>query len=401
MLGFDQIQEVSLDDARDEILEILEDVGFAATSWQEFSIPRTCVDIGAWIWSEATKIAVALKNAGFNETATGDALSRFSKSRYQNVLRAPVAEIHRVTLTCAAGEGPHTIEAGQFKVQNPSGYVFANVPDTISQLGPTYPAAYPLTIPEGGSVQVLLQAELPGDEARTPIGLLTTAGIVTTLSGVTLSDTEVVRVGVATESPESLRRRNSLKWALLSFGLMDDTVEALARDASEAVDRVYVNSTNPRGAGTLDTYITGAEGNVGTADKQAVYDAVQRRIMHDPDETASQVLDAPLQPLNIAGTIYVAAGYDWENVVLPAIEEALEAFRRRIPLGGFAYPLPGNFVPLNEIEDAIRHTKIGDIEPVKTVKLTAPLADVPVASFAHVTRGTWSFTPSFVISQET
>jgi uncharacterized phage protein gp47/JayE len=390
MLGFDQIKEVTVEEARQELLEILEDVGFAATSWQEFSIPRALTDLGAWIWSSATALAVQLKEAGFSETATGTALTRLSESHYQNTRREAAAEVHLVTLTCEAGEGPHTIQVGGFSLTNANGYVFTNILDNVTAAGPTYPSAYPLLLPSGGTVQLMVQAEKPGIASNTSTDQLTT--IVTTLSGVTATANTKQVTGRDIESDTSLRARNSLKWALLSAGLMDDTVEALARDAAPSVDRVVVDSTNPRGAGTLDVYLTGVVGDVALAEKEAVQAAIQRRIMHDPEGTALFVDDAELEPLNFAATVYHLSGYNWTDDLLPVVEAAVEEWRRTIPLGGFKYPEP-NTVPLNELEHVIRRVTFGGVEPIRGVRITSPTNDIPVTEFAHVTAGTWTFSP--------
>ena len=397
MLGFEQVVEVTREEARDEILELLDEVGFAATSWQEGSIPLALVEIGAWVWSKGTEWAVTVKKNSFNETAEDAGLDSFSRSHYQNTFREARAEQHLVTLTCADDEGPHTIEAGAFQAKNTNGYTFTNALDELND-PPVYPTSYPLILPAGGSVQIILKADLPGDESVTALGLLNT--IITTLTGVTMTDSQVLVSGTAKESNASLRKRNSLKWALLpQMGLIDDSVEALARDASEAVDRVYVDSTNPRGQGTLDVWITGAQGDVGTVDKTAVKIAIQKRIMHDPDGDKLQVYDAPLQALNITGTIYFDSSYDWDDEVLPAIESTIEAWRRTIPLGGFPYPSPGKFVPLNNLETVIKETKLGEsgAKPVLSVKLDTPSADVAVAGLSHVTAGTWAFTSAPVV----
>jgi len=390
MLGFDQIKEVTVEEARQELLEILEDVGFAATSWQEFSIPRTLTDLGAWIWSNATALAVQLKEAGFSETATGTALTRLSESYYQNTQREAAAEVHLVTLTCEAGEGPHTIQVGGFSVVNANGYVFTNILDNVTAAGPTYPSTYPLLLPSGGTVQLMVQAEKPGLASATADGQLTT--IVTTLAGVTVTANTKQVSGRDVESASSLRARNSLKWALLSAGLMDETVEALAREAAPSVDRVVVDSTNPRGAGTLDVYITGITGAVSGPEKAAAKAAIQRRIMHDPDGTALDVKDATPQDLDFAATVYYLDGYNWTDDLLPAVEAAVEEWRRTIPLGGFRFPDP-NTVPLNELEHVIRRITFGGVEPIRGVRITSPANDIPVTEFAHVIAGTWTFTP--------
>lgn len=407
MLGFDQVVAVTVDEARDELLEILEDVGFPASSWQVNSIPWGLATIGALIWSKATEYAVELKESGFSETAKGTALTLLSKSHYENTRRKAAAEVHLVTLTCAAGEGPHTIDVGGFSAKNVNGFVFTNIVDAISQGGALYPKSYPVNLPSGGSIQILLAAETEGEAAFTEPGELST--IVTTLSGVTITANERLINGRDLESNESLRKRNSLKWSLLSFGLMDDTVEALAREAAPSLDRIFIKSTNPRGPGTFDVYITGTQGNVGTEEKKAAYIAIHRRIMHDPDDrpvtdklldpmdqTALLLADAHTKDLDFVADVYLRPGFNWARDVLPAIETKLEAWRRTIPLGGFSYPDPGKVVAINEIEHVIRNTKLGTLEPLLAVKLTTPTDDVRVADYTHMTRGTWTLNPIVV-----
>jgi hypothetical protein len=411
MLGFDQVVAVSLDDARDELLEILEDVGFPAGSWQVNSIPWGLVTIGALIWSKGTEYAVELKESGFSETAKGTALTRLAQSNYLNTRRKAAPEIHLVTLACAAGEGPHTIDVGGFSAKNSNGYVFTNVADTITQGGALYPKSYPVNLASGRTIQLLLAAETEGEAAFTEPGELST--IVTTLSGVTLTANERLINGRDLESNESLRKRNSLKWALLSFGLMDDTIEALAREAAPSLDRIFIQSTNPRGPGTVNVYITSTQGNVGSEEKLAAYTAIHRRIMHDPDErsiteklldpidgTALLLTDAPTEDLDFVADVYLRPGFNWARDVLPAIETKLEAWRRTIPLGGFAYPEPGKIVAINEIEHVIRGTKLGTLEPVLAVKLQSPTDDVRVADYTHMTRGTWTLNPIVVENEE-
>lgn len=391
MLGFEQIVAVSRDDARDELLEILDDVGFAATSWQEGSIGLGLVEIGAWVWSQATTYAESIKKLGFNETSVDEALDRYSKSRYQNTRQEAVAEVHRVTLSCETGEGPHAIQAGAFKAKNANGYIFENVVDSFSTAGPTYPANYPVNLPSGGSIEIMMQAQKPGEEAITEDGGIST--IITTLSGVTITSTTRVRTGVKRETNERLQLRNSLRWAeLVAVGPIDDQLIAHALKV-EAVDRVRVNSTNPRGAGTVDVYVTGATGAITAEELAEVQALLSQRVMHDPDGDACLAKHAGTEDLDIIGTVYTLSGYSWADDILPAIEAALEAFRRTIPLGGFSYPDPGNIVPVNEIEHVIRSVEIGGVKVVAGVKITTPASDLAVSSYAHVTAGSWNFTP--------
>lgn len=389
MLSWNQVVEVSFADARTYILEKMEAFGFSATSWQEGSIPLAFVEVGADFWNRGTKVAAFLKTLGYNDTSEGEALTRFSRSHYANERQGSTAAQRLVTLTCEADEGPHTINVGEVIASGPD-FQYRNVIDDDGE----FPENYPAILSSGGTLQIILEAETAGTTGNAEAGSVTT--LVTTLAGVTITEDIVHRVGTDEESDPRLQQRNPRKWSLLTrFGVMDDALEALALEV-EAVDRVGINSQNPRGAGTIDVWITGEEGDVGDEDLEDVFNAIAPYLMGDAEEVL-QVDHAPLVPLNIAGTVYVVAGYDWTNVVKPAVLEALEAWRRTIPLGGFPYPLPGNRVPLNEIEHVIRNVKIGESYPIKTVKLTTPAADVAVTAFGHVTQGSWtSLTPVFV-----
>ncbi len=378
MLGWNQIVEVPRSEARQTLLDMLDEVGFTATSWQEGSIPLAMVEMGADLWSRFSRVAVFLRDMGFNNTSSGEALTRFSRSHYQNERQQAVPAQRIITLRCEETEGPHSIDVGDIIVTNDEGFEFRNVVDPAGE----FPAAgYPVLLPSGGSLQLVVQADQPGTASDSNPGTVTT--LVTTFAGMTIEEEEKRAPGVDEESDERLRLRNSLKWALLTrFGLIDEAVVALALNASEAVHRVRVQSSNPDGPGTFRVYVTGVEGAVGVPNLSAVKEAIQPYLM---DPSAVQVEEAPLVPMPIAGEVYLLAEFEWENV-RPVVLDALEQWRRTIPLGGFSYPGPGNRVPKNEIEHQIRNVRIGGKNPIRTVVLSEPVGDFVVSPFGHVTQ---------------
>src|SRR5205814_9712012 len=129
-------QELTRDEANQSLLSMLDGVGFPATSFQEGSIPLGLVELGAEIWSKLSAAAVFLKELGLNQTASGDGLTRFSKSHYANERVGAVAAQRVVTLFCAAGEGPHTIDLSKVVIADPTGRTFRNV----EGFGAVYPA---------------------------------------------------------------------------------------------------------------------------------------------------------------------------------------------------------------------------------------------------------------------
>jgi hypothetical protein len=381
MLGWDQIVEVSREDARQTFLEVLEEVGFAATSWQEGSIPLAFVEVAADFWSRSTRVATSIKGFMLNDTSAGEALKRFSLSHYANEQLDAIPNTRRITLACSPTEGPHSIDLGAVLLSNADGKLFRNVEDPNG----AFPASYPATLPSDDELTLIFEADEPGSASNTEDGGVNI--IMSTLAGVTVSEDVSIRAGEDTESEVRLRNRNSLKWSLLTrFGLIDEAVVAIVLEADEAISRVAVNSTNPRGPGTFDVYVTAAEGEAGALARQAAFDAVRPYLM-GPDGSL-EILEAPLAPMDLAGTVYLEPGYDWDDVQ-PKLFDHLEAWRRTIPLGGFSFPVPGNRVGLFEIAHQIRRLEIGGKRPIRIVDLTDPTANIVVPSFGHVTRGDW------------
>jgi hypothetical protein len=379
MLFWSQIVEVTHDQAKQSLLNLLDGVGFTATSWQEGSIPLAFVEIGARIWSDLSKVAVTLKRAGFNSTAEGEGLTRFSKSHYNND-RFPAQTAQRlITLSCSADEGPYAIDIGDVVIAAPQGQTFRNIDGND--------VVYPAALPSGGTLQLLFEAEVAGASHTLSTGALLPPNgrLVTTYAGVEISADIQSREGVNEESDARLRRRNETKWALLTgFELIDAAVEHIVLTVAPGIESVAVNSTNPRGPGTFDVYVAGSLTIAGDAEVEAAHAALQRYVMDPDPANVVWVRKADAVPLTLQGTIYHDARYPSADV-RAATEAALLEFIRVIPLGGFDYtPFPANTVPKNNIEAAITAATIGGTRVVKTVVLNVPTVDLPVPSFGKV-----------------
>lgn len=385
-LTWSQIVEVTHDDAKQDILNTLDTFGFAATSWQEGAFGLHCVEVGAWLYSKASTFAVFLKSMGLNETAAGEALTRFSVSHYDNERNDAIATQARVTLSCSATEGPHSIGLGDVVLTDTDGHTFRNIEGNS--------VSYPATLTSGGNVTLLFEAEVAGGDSNIAEGAA--LSLVTTLAGVTASGFTKTRVGSDEESDVAIRLRNSSRWGQLAeFELIRDRVENIARNAHESIVHVGVDDQNPRGPGTFDVYIAAATATSGPTEIIAAQDAFDARVFGS--ETCL-VQAAPAVALNITGIAYHDNHYT-SAAVSAAITDALLAFIETIPLGGFDYsPGPANFVPKNDIEAVIKNTEIDGVKVVKTVTLSSPAGDVPVSAFGKVTQGTWTITLSAVTS---
>jgi hypothetical protein len=384
-LNWSDIVEVTHDEAKQTCLSYLETVGFAATSWQEGSVPLACVELSAEIWSQLSKVAVFLKTMGLNDTAEGDALTRYSSSQYDNDRNLATTAQREISLSCSVDAGPHTFNVGDIVIEHPDGPTYRNVEDETNN--------YPVTLPSGGSVSSLFfDAEVAGEEANKGSG--TVNRMVTTLAGVTITSDQIQRTGTNAEADPRLQIRNKTKWALLTrYELIKDAVVQLALSASAGVTVVAVDDQNPRGPGTFNVYIAADVATAGTADEIAVYDLLRRYVLgSDAPEPIILVKAADEQLLNITGTVYYKGAF-FESDLQAATITALLEFIKTIPLGGFNYfPGPAQVVPKNDIEDVIREVRVSGQPVSKTVRLDLPVADVDVASYHKVTLGTVALT---------
>lgn len=385
ILQWSDIVEVTHDDAKQSILNLLETVGFAATSWQEGSVPLAFVETSAEIWSQLSTVAVFLKTMALNDTSVGDALTRFSSSHYDNERLLAVAAQRTTALACTADAGPHSFNVGDVVIAHPDGNTYRNVDDGIT--------VYPVTIPSGGTATGLtFEAEVAGIASNK--GADTVTIMVTTLAGVTVISDEIKRTGTDAEADPRLRLRNTTKWPLLTrFQLTASAVQNLAYTAAQGVTTVEVDATNPRGAGTFDVYVAGELTTAGGADVDAVQAKIDRYVFGSSAPTKTcLVIAAPEQPLDLTGTIYYQGAYTSAQL-LGATTAALIEFIKTIPLGGMDFsPGPNHVVPYNDITDVLREVQISGQAVKKTVVMSSPSSDTFVAPFGKVTLGTVALT---------
>jgi len=388
-INWADIVEILHDEAKQTCLDLLESVGYTATSWQEGEPALAATELSAEIWAQLSKVAVYLKSAFLNKTATGEALTRLSDSHYDNRRGTSVAAQRRTSLACAAGSGPHTINLGALVLAHPDGPTYRNIEDGVT--------VYPATLPSGGSLSGLIfEAEVAGAEANKSAGSVTI--LQTTLAGVTVTSDAIERYGTDEEPDPTLQTRNTTKWALLTeFELIDDAVRNICLTAAGpagggAITDAVVDSSNPRGAGTFDVYMASALATAAAGDITLAQAAIDARVFGSgATPKTCLVFGAPPVPLNLIGTVYYQGSY-LETEMELATQTALEEFIQLIPLGGYNfYPGPSNVVPINDVESVIRDVQIGGQDVKKTVVLTAP-ADLSVAAFGKVTPGTFTLT---------
>jgi hypothetical protein len=387
VLNWADVVEVTHDEAKQSLLELLDSVGFTGTSWQEGELSLADVELSAEVWAQLSLIAVFIKKLGLNATATGESLTRFSDSHYDNQRDGATTAQRRITLACASGAGPHIIDIGDVVLAHADGDTYRNIDDGVT--------VYPATIPSGGSLAGLVfEAEVAGISANKAPNSVTQ--LVTTLAGVTVASDAIEVDGSAQETDAVLRTRNTTKWALLTeYELIADACVNIALEATENVTGVHVDDQNPRGAGTFDVYLADQLTTASGADVIAAQAAFDARVF---GSTATPktclVFAASTTSLNPVATIYYKGSYEDADLEAAALV-ALEEFVKPIPLGGFDfYPGPSNVVPINDIEAALKAFTMAGQAVEKTIVMTGGDVSVPLHNKVILGTPVLTFTPA-------
>jgi hypothetical protein len=386
-LEWADIVEISHDDAKQGILDQLDAQDFGGNAWQEGDAGLLGVEIGADIQNSSSRYAVFLKKSAFNDTATKEALTNLSRSRFGNTRIDAIAAQRSITLTVASGSGPYAIDLNDIVLEDEDGHQVHNVATTA--------VTYPVNLTSAAPLTLTFEALVPGSDSDVPADSYTS--LVTTYVGVTVTDDTPSLNGAPEESDTRLRLRNSTKVATRSLEPVDDTIVNLALEVAPTVYTVKVDSENPRGAGTFDVYLAGELATATSTEVNAVQAALDARVMGDtsgiPSTRPGYAQAASTQSLDVTGTVYYDPIYSSADVAA-AVVTALTNFLKTIPLGGFIYSTGlANVVPINEIESAIKGALVGGQSgAVKTVALTTPAGNVAVTSMRKVIQGTWNLT---------
>jgi hypothetical protein len=379
MLSVQQLRTpITRKQALDWLVTLLKSFGFDTTGWQDGRIQKTLLLSVCTLVSDLTELNKDVVEFGFNEYASGAALTLFSKSRFNNTRIAAVRTRGPMRLTSTASI-PYTIEPGQLVAATDDGIEFRNVDGGV--------------VPAGGSVPLMFEARLAGSDSLVPAGAVTR--LLTSLAGVTIANAEqdpwYTVAGKDEESDASLRLRNSTKWATLGLDLVGEGYVNLA--LSNGAVKVTLADQNPRGAGTIDVYCAGDLAVLSDSDMGAIQLAFSKRAFHTdavwpPSSTSrANAVKPDTQPLDLIGVVYHDPAVD-QATMRARVEGALKDFLRRTPIGGWDYrPGPANVIMLGDILDVIKET-----EGVRTVNLSSPSSSFAVNPLKLVVQGLWSLT---------
>lgn len=370
MLTFAQLTTpVTQDQALSTLVDWLAAAGFNSRSWQSGSTQLTFLTAFARGYSKVTEMVSTLAKAGFNETAEGEWATRFARSNYDNE-RVPASTTrHLMQFACSSNAGPYPQAAGKIVVSDGT-RTYRLVNDD------TYPI---VTIPSGGSVSMVCEAEVAGAAGNVAPGTITR--MITTFVGVDCTNTSILKAGTDEEQTTRLRERNRTKWANLSIEVTADGCRYLALSASAEVQKTYIEDTNPRGAGTVDVYVFGYDRPVSPDGVTLVQLALDKRFVGNIQPNGSRralAISAPEYDLITGGTIYCQPGQTAAAQV--AVEAALLELVRQAPLSGFDYtPGATNVLARNDIIQAIEGAA-----GVRLSVLTTPAADLTIPDHAGI-----------------
>jgi uncharacterized phage protein gp47/JayE len=369
-----QLQDpISEDEALEFVIDILQELGFSATSWQEGSVPLAMITMFAKCYSSLAITISEYSKMSFNETSTNTALSSFSISQYDNTREAATKTQGIERLTNASG-APHVITIGQLVVEEEN--------DAF-----TYRNTTAGTIAAGGTLDVTIEAEVAGEDRNVALNTITI--LQTPLSGVTVTNpdigggTWITSAGTDEESDPRLRARNRLKWATRTYSTPAEGYVVFALESSENITRAVVDDSNPSGPGTLDVYIAGASG---VSSAQDVTDAQTYIDARRPITSNPTVIAAASSIQNFVGTVYIETAKN-NAATQAAIEQAVTDYINDLDIGGTVLTGVQGYALQSEII-----TAISSIDGVENVALTTPSADVPVTAWEILVVGTFTFT---------
>lgn len=368
-------QPVSENDALALWLQLLDEQGFSATSWQPGSVALTIVTIGARVYSGLTYLIAWYSLQGFNDTAEGDGLTAFSASVYDNERLAATPTAGLCELVNVSG-APHIVTLSQLEAQD-------------ENLGLKYRNTTAGTIPAGGSLVLTFEAESPGAVYNVPNDTITVLS--TPLNGVTISNpdpgsgTWITSEGSDIETDARLRVRNTTKWATRTYATPADGIIAFALASTDNITRVAVDDNNPGGPGTTDAYIAGAFGPSSQDDVDTAQAYIDDRIPIT-SVVGHTVIAALGNVQPFTGTIHIQAALN-NPTTRAAVEQALTDYLNSLPISGVRL-VPGGQGYAIRSEWLEVMTAVPGVERVRT----DPDDDIPVPEWEILVPGAYTFT---------
>jgi phage-related baseplate assembly protein len=383
------LQGISREQAVADLEILAKALKFTSTSFRIGSKFRFYLLAAAEVASRCSVQIALIAAQGFNSTAYGNALGKFSKSRFNNPPIKAIKTQGTVYLEDTGGTGPHTIAVGTrvFKYDNDPSITYRNITGGVLAAGGT--------IAGGTALALTVEAETGGGAWNVDIDTISSMSPV--IAGVDVSNPGdvsgewITRPGADAEADTVLKTRNAAKWATLGGNAPRDAYKYWALNATEnpndtgdpvGITRAEVDDQNPDGPGTLRVYIaddTGAASGAQITDVQEYIDARKTRT------AVVTVLSANVLPITIIGTFRCSAGLG--ATLKTQIEQAITDYINALQIGGTDIgETLGRVVWSRMIEIAMA------FDGVEHVAITTPSGDVSLQKYEIATVASVSFT---------
>jgi phage-related baseplate assembly protein len=318
---------VTKDQAMQTLIDLLTAQDYAARSWESGSLQRTLLEIFSEMYAEVRVVGALLARAGHNQFSSGDWLTLYSDSQYDNQ-RLSGRKTQGIVTVVDHGTGPHTIDLSTLLVSDEVfDFRYRNVSSGI--------------LPQNGSLQLKVEAETVG--AAQNLGNNTIAVQVQGPPGATVSNPAlgggswITQNGADDEKDPALRTRNRTKWATLALaGGPEAVYDYWARKADTSVRRVQVDTRNASATGALTVYVAGDDGALPAAVVAAVGDYIRGSdgVGRRPIGANLTVLSATEREVAFTAAVYLQPALANDEVTQDAVAAAVETFFESVPIGG-------------------------------------------------------------------
>lgn len=354
---------------RAEILQDLIILGDAlklrASSWR--GPARWTLIALAELGSRLSVQVSAIASQGYQDTASGMALTRRSRSTFSNDRLGSVRARGRVLLSDAGGVGPLTIPAGSR----------AFIPTETPHL--RWRSVSSVEIPlNAEDVEVTIEAEVGGTR-HNAVPVDTTWELAPVLAGIEVTnpapdgeDDWITTPGVEEEEDPVLRQRNRDKWSTLGGNSPRAAYDYWARSSTFADTGEPVGITrarteaDPPGDGTLTVYVAAESGTATPEQVEAAQSYIDAR---HPPTAAPTVEAAEVNSFSIEVDVLAISG---STVTEEEIEEVIDQYIDSLPIGGIDHGGVYGVVPRGDLEFLIKELAP---EQILKVEVTSPASD--------------------------
>ena len=332
------ISRVTRDSALADILSAFSGLGFKVTSWQSGGIGRTVAEFLADMVVQLDQYVYNGAAGRLLDLAEGPWLTLLAWSWFREERVAAIKTVGTMVLTSSDGAPVHDIEPNQLWVRDTErGLRYTNTTGDLLASGSEY------------SIELTFEAELGGQAYNIPVDQ--PLQLETVLEGVTVTNPDagsgdwISTPGADEQNDDSLSQLCRDKWATLAAQPTAAAYRYWAMKASDQISRVWVDATNPDGAGSLRVYLAGSTGaitdsSVIAAARAAVLERLAVGASAD-GAGASGSGEGVLSASNLDITGLVTGDVYWDTSVFAseaaakaAALAAIEAYLAIVPIGG-------------------------------------------------------------------